>query len=84
MDGRTHFVTPGLNASEGRYQLTGLRVRRSGGVVDSEVRYHWRPDLYDETDEYLVQSGTGQATNAPRWFARHVNEVTDGRGPRAV
>ncbi|MFH1329798.1 MAG: hypothetical protein ABIJ48_03975 [Actinomycetota bacterium] len=44
------------------------------------MTYHWRPDLYDENDDYLTQGGLGQATNAPRWFARHVNEVGDGLG----
>lgn len=80
MDGRTHFISPGLPASGEAYQLGMLRVRRTGGVAESRVRRHWRPDLYDETDDYLVQNGPGQATNAPRWFARHVDEVDDGKG----
>ncbi|NPV46497.1 MAG: hypothetical protein HPY69_06050 [Armatimonadetes bacterium] len=80
MDGRTHFLTPGLLAGEAAYALGFLRVRRGGGVAASRVRRHWRPDLYNETDDYLVQGGLGQATNAPRWFARHVDEVDDGKG----
>lgn len=80
MDGRTHFLTPGLLAGESAYALGFLRVRRQGGVAASRVRRHWRPDLYAETDAYLVQGGAGQATNAPRWFARHVDEVDDGKG----
>lgn len=44
------------------------------------LAYHWRPDLYDETDYFLTQSGPGQPTNAPRWFVKHLDEVGDGKG----
>ncbi len=79
MDGRTHFQTPTLAPGVGK-TLQGLCVPRNGGSRAYPVNYHWRPGLYDENDDYLVQSGTGQTTNAPRWFARHVNEVGDGLG----
>ncbi|MBU0611383.1 MAG: hypothetical protein KKI08_26120 [Armatimonadetes bacterium] len=95
MDGRTHLRTPTVKPSppaplslrsrasaweRGGTALTALVVPRSGGSREYPVRFHWRPDLYDENDEYLAWGGLGQATNAPRWFARHVNEVGDGSG----
>ena len=91
MDGRTHFATPAMRPSppaplpggEGStttgYGLWTLMVDRRGGSRSCEFGFHWRTDLYDETEAFLTQSGAGQATNAPRWFARHVDEV-DGLG----
>lgn len=80
MDCRTHFASPGLAARDEGYRLDTVRVRRQGGAMGWAARYHWRPDLYDEREEYLTQSGLGQATNAPRWFARHVDAAGDGQG----
>jgi hypothetical protein len=80
MDCRTHFLSPGLRAGADRYRLHITRRQSGGGMLGSEARYHWRPDLYDESDTYLTQGGIGQATNAPRWFARHVDQVADGKG----
>jgi hypothetical protein len=80
MDCRTHFISPTLAAEGSPFGEKTVRVRRSGGVTTSVFRAHWRPDLYEERDDYLVQEGPGQVTNAPRWFARHVHEVTDGKG----
>lgn len=79
MDCRTHFTTPALGAKSG-YTLEALQVPRNATSRKYRVRYHWRPDVYDENDVYLTQSGPGQATNAPRWFARHVDQVGDGLG----
>ena len=84
MDGRTHFATPALRPSgtapANGYGLTTLIVDRKGAVRTCTFADHWRPDLYDETEGFLTQGGAGQATNAPRWFARHVNEAGDGLG----
>ncbi len=80
MDCRSYFRSPTMPAGEGR--RSGLRVvtRERGQEVSREVKYHWRPELYDETEFFLTQDGPGQPTNAPRWVARHVDEVDDGRG----
>ncbi len=51
-----------------------------GREFAAHVAWHWRPDLYDETDDYVTQAGKGTATNAPRWFARHPDQVGDGKG----
>ena len=80
MDCRTHFVSPTLAAQNSPYQEKTVRVGRAGRVAKSAFNAHWRPDLYEERDDYLAQNGPGQATNAPRWFARHVHEVGDGKG----
>jgi hypothetical protein len=50
------------------------------GGFSNPVRYHWRPDLYEETDAYLRSDGPGMKTNAPRWWVRHPHEILDGRG----
>ena len=50
------------------------------GGFSNVVRYHWRPDLYEESDAYLRTDGPGMVTNAPRWWARHPHEVLDGIG----
>ncbi len=83
MDARTYFVLPTLATNgpeEESWQLHGLIVPTRGGKRLYETRFHWRPDLYDENDVYLVQGAPGQATNAPRWLARHVHEIADGLG----
>lgn len=79
MDGRTHLRLPTTAATAGM-GLEALVVGRQGGSRRYETRGHWRPDLYEENGDYLTQGGQGQATNAPRWFERHVNEVGDGNG----
>ena len=50
------------------------------GGFSNLVLYHWRPDLYEENDSYLVQSGPGMESNAPRWWAKHPHELPDGKG----
>jgi hypothetical protein len=89
MDGRTHFTTPALppgplptgEGGQGSgHRLESVVVPRGGGSRRYDIRYHWRPDLYEENDNYLTQSGAGQATNALRWFAQHVDEVAEGLG----
>ncbi|MGD9495688.1 MAG: hypothetical protein AB7Y46_05195 [Armatimonadota bacterium] len=79
MDCRGYFETPTL-AVGGPYALRLVRICERDGGWSRRVRYHWRPDLYDETDDFLTQSGAGQPTNAPRWVAKHVNELGDGLG----
>lgn len=79
MDGRTHFITPTISATV-RHELETVRGPGSGKSKSETFRYHWRPDLYDENDTYLTQNGPGQATNAPRWMAQHVDQVADGLG----
>ncbi|MFP3904941.1 MAG: hypothetical protein ACLFWB_11920 [Armatimonadota bacterium] len=79
MDCRTHFATPTIGEGE-PYHLTCSVVKRSGGHYSREVMAHWRPDLYDETDDFITQDDPMQPTNAPRWVARHVSEMGDGLG----
>jgi hypothetical protein len=73
MDCRTYFRSRTVAAGRMRWLRVG--GSRGLGVVLRDVRYHWRPDLYDETDAYVTQSGAAQRTDAPRWFARHVDEL---------
>lgn len=81
MDCRGYFETPTLAVpGDERYRMRIVRRSERDGSWSRRVEYHWRPDLYDETDEFLTQSGIGQPTNAPRWCARHVNEIGDGLG----
>ena len=81
MDCRGYFETPTLAASaDGGYAMRMVRRSERDGCWSRRVAYHWRPDLYDETDDFLTQSGPGQPTNAPRWVAKHVDEVGDGAG----
>ena len=79
MDCRTYFLSPTLAATEG-YHLKGHIIRLSGGCQSYEIRYHWRPDLYEESSDFVTQQGIGQPTNAPRWVAKHVDEMGDGKG----
>lgn len=78
MDCRTFFRSPTMGA-RGRLWQRVVAPMREGWVV-RPVRFHWRPDVYEETDAYITQSGPGQPTNAPRWFARHLHDFGDGRG----
>ncbi len=81
MDCRGYFETPALAATDGvGYRLRAVQVSEREGEWSRLLRYHWRPDLYDETDYFVTQSGPGQPTNAPRWVAKHVDEVGDGLG----
>ncbi len=81
MDCRTHFATPTLaGRGEEHYAMRAVRVSEREGNLSRRVKMHWRPDLYEESDDFVTQSGPGQATNAPRWFARHVDEMGDGLG----
>jgi hypothetical protein len=50
------------------------------GGFSNLIRYHWRPDLYEENDSYLRGDGPGMRTNAPRWWAKHPHELPDGTG----
>ncbi len=81
MDCRGYFETPTLatTGSDG-YRLRLTQLWDGAGTWSREVRNHWRPDLYEETDDFLTQSGPGQPTNAPRWVARHVDELDDSQG----
>ncbi len=81
MDCRGYFETPTLAASGAQgYPMRMVRRSERDGSWSRRVAYHWRPDLYDESDAFLTQSGQGQPTNAPRWVAKHVDEVGDGAG----
>lgn len=79
MDCRTYLLSPTLAAMEG-YHLKGHMIRRSGGSQSYEIVYHWRPDLYEESDDFITQAGIAQPTNAPRWVAKHVDGMGDGKG----
>ena len=79
MDCRTYFLSPTLPA-EGACHLTAYVIRPDGHEHSRHIAYYWRPDLYDETDDFLTQSGIAQPTNAPRWVAKHVDEMGDGKG----
>jgi hypothetical protein len=78
MDCRSYFRSPTLRAGGGH----GMRclVPVKDVAISRFVRSHWRPDLYDESDAYLRTDGPGQATKAPRWFARHLDAVGDALG----
>jgi len=81
MDCRAYFETTTLPAtSEAGHHLRLVQLSEHEGGWSRLVGYHWRPDLYDETDFFVTQSGPGQPTNAPRWLAKHVDEVGDGLG----
>ncbi len=79
MDCRTYAETPTL-AGDVSYATRLVRLSERDGSWSRLVRCHWRPDLYDETDAFVTQSGRGQPTNAPRWVAKHVDEMGDGLG----
>ncbi|MEN6304626.1 MAG: hypothetical protein ABFD96_17985 [Armatimonadia bacterium] len=79
MDARTHFTLPTVRGAED-WGTRARLVSRGGGSKSYDFKWHWRPEVYDEAEDFLVQGGPGQATNAPRWFARHVDEVGDGAG----
>ena len=79
MDCRTWHLSPTL-APAGGYRMAAELLRTDGTALRRQVQYHWRPELYQESEEFLTQQGLGQPTNAPRWVARHVTEIDDGRG----
>jgi hypothetical protein len=62
-----------------RWQHRAMALTTTGGFSNL-ARYHWRPDLYEETDAFLRDDGPGMTTNAPRWWACHPHEWGDGRG----
>jgi hypothetical protein len=69
-----------LSALEGqRWGHRAVALTTTGGFSNL-VLYHWRPDLYEENDSYLVQSGPGMESNAPRWWAKHPHQLPDGLG----
>lgn len=77
MDCRSYFRSPTVMA--GHYRQRGV-AQTASGVLQRGARYHWRPDLYEESAGFLTQTGTGQPTNAPRWCAVHPEELGDGLG----
>ncbi len=79
MDCRTYFETPTMGQADG-CAMRMVRVNERDGSWARRVGAHWRPDLYDESGDFITQSGAGQATNAPRWTARHVDEIGDFAG----
>ena len=79
MDCRTWHLSPTL-APAGGYRMAAELLRTDGTALRRQVQYHWRPELYQESEEFLTQQGLGQPTNAPRWVARHVTEIGDGLG----
>ncbi len=79
-EGRTYGRSVSLPARPNqRWEHRAVALTPTGGFTN-RVRYHWRPDLYEETDEYLRGDGPGMNTNAPRWWARHPHEILDGQG----
>jgi hypothetical protein len=80
MDGRSFARSITVAARpERRWVTRAVALTTTGGFANL-ARYQWRPDLYEENDGFIVSGGPGQATNAPRWWARHPHEVGDGRG----
>ena len=77
-DCRSCFRSPTFGAG-GTVQQRVV-VARKGSLTGRLLRYHWRPDVYDETEPYVTQSGPGQVTTAPRWFAKHLDAFGDGLG----
>ncbi len=80
MDCRSYSRSVTLSAnpdSRHRHWVVAITTNRA---FQRAIDYHWRPDLYDETDYFLTQSGPGQPTNAPRWFVKHLDEIADGKG----
>jgi hypothetical protein len=71
-------VSLGGNANE-RYEERAVALTGRGGF-QNRVRYHWRPDLYEENDDFLTRTGPGQITNAPRWWAKHPHQWGEGLG----
>ncbi len=81
MDCRSYFQSPTIAATdEDRYKLRLVQLAEGAGAWARAVGCHWRPDMYEESDDFLTQSGPGQVTNAPRWVARHVDQIGDGKG----
>ncbi len=81
MDCRSYFQTPTIAATdEDHYELRLAQLWDGAGAWSRAVGCHWRPDMYEESDDFLTQSGPGQVTNAPRWVARHVDQLGDGKG----
>lgn len=78
MDCRTFFRTPTMGGT-GRRMLRVFVPARDTAAARM-VRHHWRPEIYEETDGFVSQSGPVQPTNAPRWIARHVDQFGDGKG----
>ena len=79
MDCRTYFLSPTL-PPDSACTISARIIRPNGRDERTDVAFHWRPDLYDETEDFVTQDGLAQPTNAPRWVAKHVNEVDDGKG----
>lgn len=80
MDCRSYSRSVTLRATDDDRSQHQIIAITTTSAYQRMVNYHWRPDLYDETDYFLTQSGPGQPTNAPRWFVKHLNEVGDGKG----
>ncbi len=81
MDCRSYFQTPTIAATdEDHYTLRLVQLWDGAGAWSRTVGCHWRPDMYEESDDFLTQSGAGQVTNAPRWVARHADGLGDGKG----
>ncbi len=80
MDCRSCFRSPTASGKTERRARLRVVVLDGRSARSRQVAYHWRPELYDETEFFQTQSGAGQKTNAPRWFAKHVAEVGDGKG----
>ncbi len=79
MDCRSFLRSLTLAAQAERYQHRLVAIG-TNARSQRRVDYHWRPDLYDETDAFATQSGPGQLTNAPRWVAKHLDQVGNGLG----
>lgn len=78
MDCRSYFRSPTGCGGQRQWLRAGVpcwedRLMRT-------ARYHWRPDLYDESAGFVSQTAPGQPTNAPRWVSKHLDEVGDGLG----
>jgi hypothetical protein len=73
MDCRTYFRSR-TTASGVQHRLR-MGTPRGLRTVLRDVRYHWRPDVYDESNDYVTPAGAGQRTNAPRWYAKHVDQL---------
>ena len=80
MDCRSYSRSVTLGAEDDYRHKHEVVAVTATSAYQRTVDCHWRPDLYDETDYFLTQSGPGQPTNAPRWLVKHLNEVGDGQG----
>jgi hypothetical protein len=79
IDARTYFEGPTIKAGAGN-ELRFVRQPTADDWVQKRFTYAWAPEDYQERATYQTASGRGQPTNAPRFFAQHINFGTYSGG----